>query len=144
MLVSQVDFGSPGFDELVHLRDLILRKPLGLSFTPKQLSTEYTSIHFAAYSDDLELLGTLVMQPLDNHQIKMRQVAVFPFAQKKGVGQLMVAASETFAKENNFKQIVLSARVPAVPFYLKLGYSVISDLFQEVGIDHYKMAKEMK
>lgn len=143
MLVSQVDFGSPGFDELVQLRDLILRKPLGLSFTPAELSSEYTSIHFAAYSNDLELLGTLVMKPLDNHQIKMRQVAVFPHAQRKGVGQLMVAASETYAKDNNFKEIVLSARVPAVPFYENLGYLVTSDLFQEVGIDHYKMAKEM-
>jgi hypothetical protein len=144
LLVSLVDFGSPSFDELVHLRDLILRKPLGMSFKPDELSSEYNSIHFAAYTNDLELLGTLVMKPLDNHQIKMRQVAVFPFAQRKGVGQLMVAASETYAKENNFKEIVLSARVPAVPFYEKLGYFVTSGLYQEVGIDHYKMVKKLK
>ena len=144
MLVFQVDFGSPSFDELVHLRDLILRKPLGLEFTPEELSSEYNSIHFAAYSNDFELLGTLVMKPLENGQIKMRQVAVFPYTQKKGVGQLLVAASETFAKEHNFKEIVLSARLPAVPFYEKLGYSIISELYQEVGIDHYKMAKEIK
>ena len=144
MLVYQVDFGSPSFDELVHLRDLNLRKPIGLSFTPAELSIEYDSIHFAAYSDNLELLGTLVMKPLENHQIKMRQVAVFPDKQKTGVGKLMVAESERYAKENNFKEIVLSARVPAVPFYEKLGYTVISELYQEVGIDHYKMVKEMK
>ena len=141
MLVTQVDFGSPAFDELIYLRDLLLRKPIGLSFTSNELSKEYDSFHFAAYTNELELLGVLVMKPLNEQQIKMRQVAVFPYAQKKGVGQMMVAHSEEFAKENNYKEIVLSARVPAVPFYEKLGYKVVSDLYQEVGIDHYKMMK---
>lgn len=143
MFVTQIDFGSPGYDELIVLRDLVLRKPLGLSFAPDELSEEFTSHHFAAYSDNYDLLGTLVMKPLDDKQIKMRQVAVFPFAQKTGVGQMMVKASEEFAKEKHYKEIVLSARVPAVPFYKKLGYKVISDLYQEVGIDHYKMMKSI-
>ena len=143
MYVTQVDFGSPGFDELVYLRDLLLRKPIGLEFTPDELSIEYTSIHFAAYSNYDVLLGTLVMKPLDRDQVKMRQVAVFPEFQKNGVGQLMVAESELFSKAAGFKEIVLSARVPAVPFYEKLGYEVVSELYKEVGIDHYKMRKLM-
>lgn len=144
MYVTQVDFGSPGFDELVYLRDLLLRKPIGLEFTPEDLSIEYTSTHLAAYTDDDKLLGTLVMKPLENGQIKMRQVAVFPQYQKKGVGQLMVAASEDFSNENGYKEIVLSARVPAVPFYQRLGYEVVSKKYKEVGIDHFKMSKKIK
>ncbi len=143
MYVTEVDFGSPGFDELIYLRDLILRKPIGLEFTSEQLAIEYTSIHFAVYTYDDELLGTLVMKPLDDGRIKMRQVAVFPKYQKRGIGQLMVAASETFSKENDYKEIVLSARVPAVQFYKKLGYMVVSELYKEVGIDHYKMSKTL-
>jgi len=141
LYITQVDFGSPSFDELIYLRDLLLRKPIGLEFSPEDLSVEYTSTHFAAYTNIDELLGTLVMKPLDKGQIKMRQVAVFPEYQKKGVGQLMVASSEEFSKVNGFKEIVLSARVPAVPFYEKLGYKVVSDLYTEVGIDHFKMSK---
>lgn len=143
MYVTEVSFGTPGFDELIYLRDLMLRKPLNLAFTPQQLSIEYTSAHFGAYNLNDELLGTLVMKPLKNKQVKMRQVAVFPEHQKKGIGQLMVASSERYAKDHGFKEIVLSARVPAVPFYEKLGYSVEGDLFQEVGIDHYMMRKQL-
>lgn len=143
MYVTQVDFGTPSFDELIYLRDLLLRKPIGLEFTPDQLSIEYTSTHFAAYSDDDVLLGTLVMKPLDDDQIKMRQVAVFPEFQKMGVGQKMVAESEVFSKEQGFKEIVLSARVPAVPFYEMLGYEVVTDMYEEVGIKHYGMRKGM-
>lgn len=110
-------------------------------FTAKDLTEEYSSIHFAAYDLADDLLGTLVMKPLEDGQIKMRQVAVYPGHQKKGIGQKMVAASEVFSKEQGYKEIVLSARVPAVPFYEKLGYKVISDMYEEVGIDHYKMSK---
>lgn len=141
MYVSQIKFGTPGYGELIYLRDLMLRKPLGLEFAPEELSEEYSSTHFAAYSDTDDLLGTLVMKPLEGGQIKMRQVAVFPHHQKKGIGQLMVSASEEFSRSNGYSEIVLSARVPAVPFYEKLGYEVVSDLYQEVGIDHYKMRK---
>ena len=143
MYVTEIEFGSPAYDELIYLRDLLLRKPIGLEFSADELSTEYSSTHIAAYASDDELLGTLVMKPLDNDQIKMRQVAVFPGHQKKGIGQLMVAASEEYSKSNGFKEIVLSARVPAVPFYEKLGYEVVSDLYIEVGIDHYKMSKKL-
>ena len=143
MYVTEVEFGTPAYDELIYLRDILLRKPLNLEFTPEDLSTEYTSTHLAAYASDDELLGTLVMKPLTDGQIKMRQVAVFPQHQKKGIGQLMVAASEDFSKNNGYKEIVLSARVPAVPFYEKLGYKVTGDLYIEVGIDHYKMIKKL-
>lgn len=141
MYVTQIDFGTPGFDELIYLRDLLLRQPLGLEFTPEDLSLEYTSTHFAAYSNDDALLGTLVMKPLKKGQIKMRQVAVFPRYQKMGIGQKMVKASEVFSMENGFKEIVLSARVPAIPFYEKLGYQVVSEMYEEVGIEHFKMRK---
>lgn len=143
MFVTQIDFGSPRYDEAIYLRDLLLRKPIGLEFTPEQLSSEFLENHFAAYSNDYELLGVLVLRPLEKKQIKMRQVAVFPEHQKKGVGQLMVAASEKYAVENHYSEIVLSARVPAIPFYEKLGYEVVSELYQEVGIDHYKMKKKL-
>ena len=144
MLVHQIEFGSPGFDELVYLRDIMLRQPLGLKFSEEEIAEEYTSTHFGAYTDELDLLGVLVMKPLSDKQVKMRQVAVYPSAQKRGVGQAMVAASELFAAQEGFDEIVLSARVPAVPFYEKLGYEVVGDMYKEVGIDHYKMRKALK
>jgi len=143
LYVIEVAFGTPSFDEMIYLRDLILRKPLNLAFTPQQLSAEYNSVHFGAYNLNDELLGTLVMKPLSKKQVKMRQVAVFPEHQKKGIGQLLVVASEGYAKEEGFKEIVLNARVPAVPFYEKLGYAVDGDMFEEVGIDHYTMKKKL-
>ena len=98
MYTDIVPFGTPRFDSILHLRDLVLRKPLGLVFTVDQISAEYDLIHLGCYSDEDELIGTLILKPLANGEIKMRQVAVHPNAQRSGVGQFMVRMSENVSR----------------------------------------------
>jgi hypothetical protein len=38
MMVTTITFGTPEYDEAVALRYEILRRPLGLHFTPEQLA----------------------------------------------------------------------------------------------------------
>lgn len=87
------------------------------------------------------MIGILLLTPVSEHLVKMRQVAVSPDQQGKGVGTSMVLDSEILAKSQNFTNITLHARENAVPFYLRLGYQVVGDKFEEVGIPHFKMEK---
>ena len=73
----------------------------------------------------------------------MRQFAVHPSFQKLGIGKMMVGFYEEEAKKRGISHIEFHARKTAVLFYQKLGYSIISDEFLEVGIPHYKMKKEL-
>ncbi len=143
MFTLLIDFGTPAYDEVVKLRDDILRKPLGLAFTPEYLAAEYDMFHLACYTDKHELIGCLILAPQENNDIKMRQVAVHEDCQGKGIGQFMVADSERIAKEKGFTKMTLHARDTAVPFYLKLKYKKKGRAFKEVGIKHYKMEKEL-
>jgi predicted GNAT family N-acyltransferase len=138
---SIIEFGTPQYGELVSLRDLVLRKPLGLEFKSDDLAEEYSSIHLGCYNDRNELLGCLVLKPLNAEEVKMRQVAVFPDIQKQGSGTFLVQSSEMIAKAKGYSKMVLSARLPAVPFYERLDYNIDGDIYQEVGIDHLKMWK---
>lgn len=138
-----VDFGTPQYGELVSLRELVLRKPLGLEFTTNDLSEEYTSIHLGCYSNQNELLACLVLKPISETEIKMRQVAVFPNIQRQGAGTFLVHSSEVVAKAEGYSKLVLSARLPAVPFYERLDYSIDGGIYQEVSIDHMKMWKKL-
>lgn len=141
---TQIDFGTPEFDEAVRLRNKVLRQPLNLEYLPQDLATEYDSLHLACYhvkSDDLA--ATLILKPLDKDTVKMRQVAVEPGLQSQGVGSLLVRHSETVARLKGFRKIELHARDTAVPFYKKLGYTVQGNVFKEVGIDHLYMEKEI-
>ncbi|MBL8040446.1 MAG: GNAT family N-acetyltransferase, partial [Chthonomonas sp.] len=63
--------------------------------------------------------------------------------QGSGIGALMVAESERMARELGFARMVLHARETAVGFYLRLGYACEGESFEEVGIPHRLMQKEL-
>jgi predicted GNAT family N-acyltransferase len=140
--ISEIEFATPAYDQSIQLRYEILRQPLGLDFSVEELSAEYDSHHLACYQMvDEDIIGILVLKPIDDQVVKMRQVAVRSDMQEHGIGRLMVAESERFAKSKNFTKIELAARMTVVPFYEKLGYISVGQPFIEVGIDHQKMEK---
>ncbi|MEI6411785.1 MAG: GNAT family N-acetyltransferase [Bacteroidota bacterium] len=141
MYILKIEFATPEYDEAVGIRYDVLRRPLGLEYTPEQLAAEYDEIHLAAYSDNNQMLGYLNLTPLNEQHVKMRQVAVAERWQGQGVGKRLVAASEALARDMGFSKIVLHARETAVPFYLGLAYQKIGERFEEVGIPHFKMEK---
>ncbi len=143
MTILQLEFATPEYDETVQLRDKILRRPLGLSFSEEQLSEEYADFHLAAFTEAWILRGCLVLTPLADNTLKMRQVAVDEAFQKMGVGQQLVEASEKFGRVHGFNKMVLNARDTAVPFYQKLNYTIVGERFEEVGIPHFKMTKDL-
>ena len=141
MTVFPIEFGTPDYDRTVRLRTEILRKPLGLIYTVEQLAAEWSDLHVGCFDENENLVGCLVLTKRDEKTVKMRQVAVDADHQKQGVGQAMVAWSETWARRNGFEKMTLHAREPAVPFYEKLGYPRLGGVFLEVGINHFLMEK---
>ena len=61
----------------------------------------------------------------------------------KGYGIQLVKALEEYAAKNGMTSILLHSRHYAAGFYEKLGYKIRSDVFQEVGMDHFAMEKEI-
>ncbi|HSI72957.1 MAG TPA: GNAT family N-acetyltransferase [Fimbriimonas sp.] len=141
MTIREVAHGSAEYWSTIELRMRVLRRPLGLDFTEAELSAESDEFHLAAF--DQELIGCLVLVPKESGEIKMRQVAVEPRLQKAGVGTALVLASEELARERGYALITLHARDLAVPFYLRLGYEIEGDPFEEVTIPHVKMIKRL-
>lgn len=140
---SLVDFGTPAYDETVRLRRDILRIPLNLEFFVEDLEKEYDQYHLAGYDQTGDLVGCLVLKGLPKGEIKMRQVAVKADLQNKGIGRLMVTASEEISRVLGFKKMVLHARKSAVPFYKKQKYKTSGKEFFEVEIPHFKMVKNL-
>ncbi len=143
MHISPIEFGTPDYALSIRLRDLILRKPLKMQFQEEDLATEYDSYHLAAFDVDHLVVASLIMKPIDTHTVKMRQVAVADNMQGTGIGSRLVVYAETFVKWKGFDNIVLNARATAKRFYLKHMYTTDDKVFQEVGLDHYKMTKKL-
>lgn len=142
--IDRVDFGTPECDGILQLRYAVLRKPLGLFFHEDDISQEYDQEHFGCYhTDSHELVGCLLLRPLTEKAIKMRQVAIRPDLQGHGLGRFMVENSESWSRKHGFEVMELHARLTAVPFYERMGYTKKGNIFQEVGLDHYYMSKNM-
>jgi predicted GNAT family N-acyltransferase len=131
---------SPEYEAEVALRSSVLRRPLGLSFSVDQLSAEADSHHIGCFIDG-QLVGCLVLRPLDDQQIQMRQMAVDEKVRGRGIGRMMMKYSEDFARKLGFRTMVLHARETAVPFYEQLGYARVGDCFTEVTIPHWLMVR---
>ncbi len=134
-------FGSVLQKKSIELRYEVLRKPLGLYYTPEQLAAEANQMHFAAICDN-KVVGILLIEKLSDTECKMRQVAIATELQNKGIGKKLVVFAEQELEKMGINSIILHARDTAIPFYLSLNYSIISDTFYEVGIPHKKMSKK--
>lgn len=141
-MIKIIEFGSDLYHESIELRRLVLRLPLGLDFNSDELLAENNQIHFV-YIQNQKVEGVLLLNPTDNNILKMRQVAVSPEQQGQGIGQKMVNFSEKWGIQNQYKRIELHARKTAVPFYFGLKYELEGDEFEEVGIPHFKMVKNL-
>ena len=140
---KMIEHGSPEYDRTIALRDLVLRKPLGLSFDPDDLAREMDDLHLAIVDEESRMLGCLVLTPEGEETIRMRQVAIDPEHQKKGLGRRLVAFSEEVAIERGFREMTMHARATAVPFYERLGYTIDGEEYEEVGIPHRTMRKDL-
>jgi GNAT superfamily N-acetyltransferase len=140
MKILRVEHGSSLYQAAVFLRNEVLRRPLGLAFSPEQLAAEVGSIHLSAY-DEHTLLGCLNLLPLPDGEIKMRSVAVRPDLQRAGVGTALIKHSELLATQEGFRRMMLHARETAVPFYQRLGYVIEGERFEQVTLPHFKMYK---
>lgn len=143
MKIHPVDFGTPEYDELIRLRYRVLREPLGLEFSEEELTKEFEDTHLALYDDAYQLMACLVLSPEPGGQVRMRQVAVVPEKQKAGLGRKLVGYSEDWSRRAGFTEMVLHAREQAVTFYEKLGYKKVGKKFEEVGVPHWQMKKNL-
>jgi len=142
MALKILDHGSEEYYQMVKLRDDILRKPLGLRFSPEELESEKDNLLIAAFEDE-RILGCCMLVEEQPGTVKLRQMAVLNDLQGKGIGRALMNFAENIARDQGYKILRMHARANAVGFYEKVGYKVTGDQFTEVTIPHYVMEKEL-
>ena len=128
---------------MVNLRYEVMRKPLGLAFSPEELSSEKNDILICAFDED-DLMGCCILTNMNNGCCRLRQMAVQKNMQGKGIGESMVTFAENLARDKGFKTLTMHARDTAIGFYEKYGYKVKGDQFIEINIPHHIMEKRLR
>ena len=142
MALKIIDHGSPEYNDMVKLRYHILRKPLGLQFSPETLEHEKDDILIGFY-DDGTLEGCCLLTQVDQKEVRLRQMAVTSGLQRHGLGKAIMQFAENIARDRRYKKICMHARQDAIGFYEKLGYRKAGEEFIEVTLPHYKMEKDL-
>ena len=142
MGLKQIDHGSREYRQMIMLREIILREPLGLHFSKEELENEKDHILIAAYEDD-EMLGCCMLKKIDTHTLQMRQMAVKNNLQGKGIGASIMSFAETLCRDKGYKKIIMHARDSAIGFYEKFGYKLKGEQFIELNLPHHVMEKKL-
>ena len=139
----RISFGSAHYRQTLHLRETVLRVPLGLTLSEADVQGEDGQWHFVLLDGRDALLANVVAVPLGEGLFKLRQMAVRADLQGLGLGSRLLADVERQLRTHGARSIILHARVLVVPFYQMLGYVSEGDDFVEVTLPHRCMRKQL-
>jgi len=142
MALQLIDHGSAQYQQMVDLRYQLLRKPLGMQFSPEELEHEKTDILMGCFDDGF-LEACCLLTEMDKETVRLRQMAVLKGLQGKGIGRVLLQFAENVARDRGYHYLKMHARKTALGFYEKLGYKVVGDEFLELGIPHFLMEKKL-
>jgi GNAT superfamily N-acetyltransferase len=75
---------------------------------------------------------------------RIRAMYTHPDHVKRGVGQMIIAASESAACDYGFSALEMAATMAGKPFYLRCGYTIESEWFDEHGAVPVPLATMVK
>lgn len=138
----EIAHGSDAYRQECALRQEVLRRPLGLNLYDEDLNAEAAQRHYGLFDGDA-LRACIVAVPMPAHAVKLRQMAVSPEMQGRGLGRKLMEQVEAELVRHGWVSATLHARATAVGFYAKLGYQVVGGEFIEVSLRHFKMEKHL-
>src|SRR5262245_55989383 len=142
MALKIIDYGTPEYQQMIKMREDILRKPLGLVFSMDEIEMEKDNLLIGAFEEE-QMLGCCMIVELDPRKARLRQMAVLNNLQGKGIGRALIQFAENLARDHGYRIMSMHARKPTVPFFEKMGYKIKCTKFIEITIPHFEMEKEL-
>lgn len=140
-----VPLGSALYESTLRLREEVLLRPFGISLAAARADDDHAS-HFALVSGEGSgiCLATLLLVPRAKEGLQMRQVAVAPDQRRRGLGRQLIIGAEDWAREAGFTLLFAHARETALPFYRALAYEETGEPFEQVGLPHRRVEKQLE
>ena len=123
------------------LRYRILREPLGKERGSERNEGDETGIHFALYDENV-VKAIARLDKVSDLVCQVRFVAVESNLQGSGLGKKIMEAVEAHGKAEGYQKMILHARDYALPFYEKLGYTLLGPSYKLFDVlQHFEMEK---
>ena len=142
MQIKEINYHSEEYQRLLDFRFNNLRKPLNLEWSKEDLLNENKQIHFALKNQS-EIIGSFCLKKINCSTIRLRQMAIEKKFQKQGYGSSILKFTEKFAIQNNYKKIIIIARLSALDFYKKNFFKTSGNIFIDVTVSSINMYKKI-
>ena len=142
MQIKEINYYSEEYQKLLNFRFNNLRKPLDLKWSKEDLLNENQQNHFALKNQS-EIVGSFCLKKIDCSTIRLRQMAIEKKWQRQGYGSSILKFTEKFAIKNNYKKIIIIARLSALDFYKKNFFKTSGNIFTDVTVSSINMYKKI-
>ncbi len=132
--LARVQLASADYQKTLAVRRAVLLDPFGIPLAVAQ-GDDQTAVHLAAF-DEERCVGCLLLIDRGAGTWQLRQMAVAPELQRQGIGRKLVAFAVEWAREAGGVTLMAHAREPAVPFYVRAGFALEGEPFEQVGLPH--------
>ncbi len=131
------------FAEASRIRKLVFVEEQGVPEENEfdEYDVDPATTHILALHED-QPAGTARLRVVDD-AAKLERICVLAAYRKYGVGRVLMAKLEELARDAGHRKLKLNAQVHAEPFYEKLGFRTVSDVFLEENIPHVTMVKQL-
>ncbi|MGK7898200.1 MAG: GNAT family N-acetyltransferase [Xenococcus sp. (in: cyanobacteria)] len=103
---------------------------------------DHAATHLLAYLDS-QPVGTARIRAIDKKTIKLERLAVLPEARRRGIGKQLTQKALAYAQEHHYQTALLNSQLYIKSLYEKLGFRQVGEVFDEAGIPHIKMSKQI-
>lgn len=106
------------------------------------------AFHLAVVDDDGTVvgIGSFSPQPFPadgRAAVRLRGMAVEPARRSEGIGGLLLQAAFDRLRHEGVRTLWANARMPALAFYERHGFTAVGEPFDEIGIRHVLVVRDL-
>jgi predicted GNAT family N-acyltransferase len=106
-------------------------------------AADFSADHVVAFETGDGCVGTCRMVRTDSRTCQIGRAAVAPRARRSGVGAAMMDALERLARLRGITELVVASQLGSEPFFSARGYARDGEVFQDQGVPHVPMRKNL-
>jgi len=133
---------EPELAQALELRRTVFVVEQGVSEAEEYDGRDDQAIHLVAL-EGARVIGTCRLLTDEGPRARLGRVAVSGDRRRRGVASALLTAAESAAAEAGARHIVLHAQTYALGLYETAGYRVRGAPFQEAGVEHVTMERDL-
>jgi predicted GNAT family N-acyltransferase len=134
--------GDVQLQEAFEVRRQVFAREQGISEDLVFDEHDKGAVHMVV-KDGERVVGSARVRFLGDSQAKLERMAVLKRYRRRGIGREMLVFLDAVWKDKQVQQVMIHAQLEVVPFYKSCGFDPVGPHFQEAGIKHTKMRKQL-